>query len=622
MGRNIEFAPRPGIVKDTTANASTGYWTDCDKVRFRKGFPEKIGGWVRYSTNQFLGVCRALYTWVTLDDSLLTAVGTNKKYYVEESGTLNDVTPIVSTATLGTDPLESDAIGSGVIIVNDAAHGQIVGNFVIISGATTFDGLTTGQLNQELEIIEIIDADHYTVDTGGVATAGGVSGGGAAVEVDYLLGSGSASAVYGNGWGAGAWSRGAWSSAAESTTLTSAIRLWSQDNYGEDLLFAPRYGVIYRYDGSSGGRAVAISTEGGANEVPTTVTEVLVSPDERIVFALGCNEIGSADHDELLVRWSDYENYLEWEPSSTTGAGGFRLTSGSRIITGLRAAGEILVWTDTSLFAITFSGSEDVYQNRLVDPNSNIIGPMAKISIGGTTYWMGDRGFYMYDGRVIPLQCSMEDYIFGDLSEDGRSKIVAGSNARFNEVWWFYPSNGSDEPDRYVVYNTIEQIWYHGTLDRTFWIDRGLYNYPRAASTDGYLYTHEFGLDDGSTTPVSAITSYVTSAPVELGGNEDMGRGDRVVFVNKMIPDVTFRQSTGAMPTLTYTFNQRNYPGNAYFSEGTSVAKGATVDQYTDKKSIRLRARALSLTVSNSEVGTDWRLGVQRFETRTDGRKR
>lgn len=575
---------------------------------------------MRYTAQAFAGMCRSMHTWATLRDETLTAIGTSSKYYVEDSGDVTDITPIRDTVTLGSNPITTSS-GSGIVTIADTNHGAQAGDYVIISGATAFNDLTTGQLNQEFVVLTVPDVDTFTVDTGGTANASS-SGGGASVQVQYLLGSGGASSSFGSGWGAGAWGRGTWSSAAEVTTLSASLRLWSQSNYGEDLLFAPRYGPIYRFDSSAGGRGALISAEGGANEVPTTVTEILVAPNERIVLALGCNEIGGSDHDELLIRWSDYENYLEWEPTSTTAAGGFRLQSGSRIITGLLVNREILIWTDTTLFGLSFVGStEAVFQSYIVEPMTDIIGPLAKAAYGSAVYWMGSGGFYVYDGRARPLFCPVEDYVFNDLNIDQQAKVACGTNAKQNEVWWLYPSLGSEEPNKYVIYNVLEDVWYYGTIDRTFWLDRGLFSYPRAASTDGYIYTHEFGVDDGSTTPASAIESYVVSAPVEMGGNEDMGRGDRIAFVNKLVPDVTFRNSTGAMPTLTYTFMQRDYPGLAYEEESSTIDKGATVDRYTKKKSIRLRARALALKVYNNEVGTDWRIGVQRFEARTDGRK-
>lgn len=621
MGRLIEIAPAPGIVRDITTNSATGRWVDCDKVRFRQGFPEKIGGWIKYSTSTFTGMARNMFTWVTLDDSILTAIGTNVKIYSEESGTFTDITPIRRTASLGANPLTSVGAGSGYITITDNTHGATVGDYVTISGATAFDGLTTANLNKEHVITSIIDANSYRVNTGGTATAGSVAGGGAGVSAAYQLNAGANGVVYGSGWGAGAWSRSAWSSAAESSTLTGSLRLWTMDNWGEDLLFAPRYGVIYRYDSSANTRGAAISTEGGASNVPTTVTEILVFSQERIVMALGCNALGSSDHDELMVRWTDYEDYLDWTPASGAAAGGFRLTAGSRIVTGLEANGQVIVWTDTAMFLISFVGGTDIFQQDMISMNTSIIGSMAKTSMRGVVYWMGERGFYAFDGRVTNLPCPIEDYVFGDLDADGRGKVFAVTNDRFNEVWWFYPSSGATECDSYVIYNTVEGVWAYGAMERTAWIDRGLYSRPRACGTDGYVYIHEYGLDDGSTDPATAISSYIESAPFEIGGDQDIGRGDRFAFVNRLIPDVTFRNSSGASPTLTYTFKKRNYNGLAYTSENTSVAKGATVDQYTGHKSIRLRARAIALRVENAEVGTDWRLGVQRFEVRTDGAK-
>ncbi len=596
---------------------------DADKARFRAGFPEKIGGWVKATTETFTGVCRSLFTWVTLSDRILTAVGATSKYYIENSGLLSDITPIDRSATLGANPLQSVSAGSGVIIVTHATHGASVGDYVIVSGATAFDGLTVGDLNQEMIITQVDNVNTYRVDTGGVATAGATSGGGGAVNIDYLLPSGSESSVYGAGWGAGAWSRSTWSSASTSTTLASALRRWSQSNWGEDLIFAPRYGAIYWYDSSVGTRATLLSDEVGASDVPLVTTEILVSTKERIAVALGCNEIGSSVHDHMFVRWSDYENNLDWTPSTTSAAGGFRLTHGSAIVTALESPGEIAIWTDTALYMMPFVGqSDNIFNLQLVSGNSTIAGPTAKTSYLGVLFWMGHRGFYAYDGRVSRLPCTVEDFVFTNISQANIDKTVCGSNGRFNEIWWHYAEEGYDEPNRYVALNVSDGTWTIGTLSRTAWIDRSLgNNYPRAAAQDGYIYTHEYGLDDGSTDPSTAILSYVESAPVEIGPTDEIGRGDRISFVNRLIPDITFRSSTNAAPTMTYVFKERSYPGVAYSSESSSVLGGATVDQYTGKKSIRLRARAIAMRVENEEVGTDWRLGTQRVETRTDGRK-
>jgi len=620
MGRLIDFSPAPGVVKDLTTNAATGGWVDTDKVRFRKNFPEKMGGWAKATTQAFVGICRNMYTWITLDSSILTAIGCPAKYYVEESGLLTDVTPIRLTAALGANPFTSLS-GSGVITVAHTSHGASVGDYVTFSGATAFNSLTTGNLNKEQIVTVVVDANSYKVDTGGTASATS-AGGGAGVTAAYQLTAGSSSAVFGSGWGAGAWGHsGGWGSAATVTTLSASMRLWSQSNWGEDLLFAPRYGAIYRYDGSSGGRATAISVEGGASQVPSSVIEIMVATNSRIVIAFGVNPIGSAVLDPLFIRWSDYENYLEWNPSTTTAAGGFRLTIGSTIVTAIQARQEILVWTDAALYGMPFVGEGDIFQSYLLDSNTTIIGALAKVMLNGIVYWMGQRGFRYYDGSMNILKCPVEDYVFDGMNMDQQAKVVCGSNARYNEVWWLYPSGEAEEPDRYVVFNVEEQVWYVGSLERSYWLDRGVYDHPRAAGTDGYLYTHEFGLDDGSTEPPSAILSYAESAPIEIGPNDSIGRGDRIAFVNRLIPDVTFRNSTAAAPTLTYVFKQRNYSGSAYVDESASIAKGATVDQYTQKKSIRLRSRATALRVENEEVGADWRLGVQRFETRTDGRK-
>lgn len=617
--RLVPFSPRPGIVRDLTKNSAEGYWVDGDKVRFGAGFAEKIGGWSKVSATAFVGYCRSLFAWTLLSGSNVLGIGTNLKFYTETGGTITDITPIRKTTNpLAGNPIASTS-GSGVVTITDTAHGCAVGDYVTISGATAFNDLTTGQLNQEFVVATVPTANTFTVDTGGTANASS-SGGGASVVANYQLSVGAASFVFGAGWGAGAYSRGTWGSASVTTTVSAALRLWSQDNFGEDLLFAPRYGGIYRYDGGSGGRGALISSEGGASNVPASVIEILVSPNERIVFAFGCPPVGSSTMDPLLVRWTDYEDYLEWTPGTTNASGGVRLSAGSACVTSMKTRQEILCWTDTALYGFSFVGGTDIYQNYMIDGNIDIIAPLAKAQWQGRVVWMGKNGFYMYDGRVYQIECPLEDYIFRNMNRDHTFKIHAGTNALFGEIWWFYPSTNATEPDRYVVFNMTDNIWYDGSLPRTAWFDRGLSSYPRAAGADGYLYYHEYGFDDGSTTPASAILSYVESAPLEIGG-DDLGKGDRFIFCDRLVPDLTFRGSTAASPALTYTFKKRNWPGATYVDEDSSVAQTGTVDEYTNRVDLRMRARAIALRVENEQTGVDWRLGTQRFRVRTDGER-
>lgn len=612
MSSFIPLAPRPGLVSDVTPNSAEGSWVDGNNVRFRDGFPEKIGGWVKLSSATFLGTCRSLWTWITLTGKILTGVGTHLKFYVEDGGGYVDVTPIRSTVTLGANPLTTSN-GTGLVTVAHNAHGAVQFDFITISGATAVGGLTTGNLNKEHQIITVIDGNSYQIDTGGTASST-ATGGGAAVQVAYQVNTGIDAVVLGTGWGAGTWGRGTWGSASSTGVFAGQIRIWSQENWGEDLLISPRGGSLYYWDSSAGGRAALVT----GSDVPAQLTKFLISPNERICFAMGCSPVGATPLDPLLVRWSDYEDYTDWTPTSTNAAGGVRLNVGSEIITGLRAQQEILVWTDQALFAFLFVGGSDIFQVRLIDQAIDIAGPNAMQVYSSVTYWIGRNNFYYYDGRVNVLPCTVKQHVLRDLNYDQRDKIFCGVNSLFNEIWWFYPSANSSENDRYVVFNTVEKVWFYGEFGRTAWIDRTFINYPRAAAS-GYLQYHEFGSDIDVTGSPQPLSAFVESAPFELSG-DGMARGDRYYLIDQVIPDVDFRSSTSPSPSLNFSLKKRRFPGDAYASESTSVVQ-TSVGRWTQKASVRLRSRAFAFRVESSEVGVDWRLGSNRFRIRSDGQK-
>jgi len=622
---------RPGVNRETTSYANEGGWFDCDKVRFRFGVPEKIGGWEKLSGRTFLGTCRALHPWVALDGSQFTGVGTHLKYYIEEGGAYADITPIRETTAAG-DVTFAATNGSSTLTVTDNNHGALVNDFVTFSGAVTLGGqITADVLNQEYEIVTVPNANTYTItakDTSGVtvtADASDTGNGGASVVGAYQINTGLDTTVSGTGWGAGTWGRGTWGSGASLATIGSTLRIWAHDNFGEDLIMNVRDGGIYYWDKSTSSapfaRAVSLQDLAGVDATaPTIAKQVIVSDRDRHVIAFGCDpqdNIGTQD--PLLIRFSDQENVLTWEALPTNTAGDLRVGSGSKIVTAVETRQQVLVFTDVSLHTMQFIGPPFTFGINQVSENTTIMGPLAAVAVDDMVIWMGQEEFYMYGGSVQKLPCSVRSYVFNDFNFTQAEKVTCGINSSFSEVWWFYCSASSDDIDRYVVYNYQEQSWYYGNMTRTVWLDRGINQYPIAAARDGYLYLHEIGYDDGSTTPAQPISSYVTSSQI------DIGEGDNFVFMRRLIPDVTFVDSTSPIePTVNFILEARNFPGVNYSQTTTNaVTRTATVpvEQWTDQVHLRLRGRSFALKIESTAEGVGWRLGAPRVDIRPDGRR-
>ena len=614
---------RPGINREGTNYSNEGGWYDGDKIRFRSGFVERIGGWVKVGSEAFNGTCRKLHDFVTLSSENLLFMGTNTKAYLEDSGVLYDITPIRRTVTLGTNPITTQSAGTGVIRVTDVGHGATLGDFVTFSGVNAVDGLTQSDLNKEQEVTSVIDADNYLVDTGGTCSSGSTAGGGSSVVAVYQINIGLNTTILGPGWGAGTWGRFTWGSGAGSLA-GQTLRLWFADDFGEDLLMNIADQDIYYWDASSGTgtRAVSLSSLAGASDVPTVARKVLVSEVDRHVLCFGANPIGETTQDPLLIRWSSQESPTDWTPTATNTAGDLRLSQGSEIVTALRTSRQILIWTDHSLHSLQFLGPPYTFGTALLGDNIRIAGPNTAISINDVVFWMGQENFYMYDGRIQPIPCSVRQYVFKDINRNQSFKFHAGSLASQSEVWWYYCSESSDEIDRYVVYNYLEQTWYYGNLARTAWNDRasGQRSYPQAASTDQYLYDQEFGLDDGSTNPAIPVDAFVQSSDF------DIGDGDQFMFIRRIIPDLNFSNSTAAAPEVEFTMTARNYNGNVtgQGSDSGDVIRSSVVsgqDNYTNQLFMRLRGRQMNLKVSSDTTGVNWRLGAPRLEMRQDGRR-
>ena len=606
---------KPGVDRENTRYAAEGSWYETDKVRFRRGMPQKIGGWVRLSAATFLGVCRSMLNWVTLQRQNLVSVGTNLKYYIERGGAYFDVTPIRATATL-TNPFTTTS-GSATVLVTDTAHGALQNDFVTFSGASAVGGLT---LNGEFQI-SFISEDTYNITSATNASSSATGGG--TVTATYQINTGSEIAVPFTGWSAGTWGSNTW---GNSSTTLSPIRLWSQANFGEDLFFTYRGGSPFYWDASNEltTRAVYVSSLGGASDVPTIVNKAFVSDIFRFAFCFGANDLGAAALDPMLIRWSDQEDVANWTPAATNQAGSLRLSRGSEIVTAIQARQEILVWTDTAVYGLQYLGAPEVWGAQLLGDNITIASTNAAVYSGNIAYWMGTDKFYSYDGTVKTLPCSVRSYVFNDFNFSQYGQVVAGTNERFDEIWWFYCSAGVTQNDRYVVYNYLQDIWYYGTLSRSAWIDSDLRENPMAATYSNNLVNHEVGYDNQESATASPIVATITSSEF------DLDNGDKFMFINRMLPDVTFEGSTVSAPAATMTLLPMQNSGSGYnspLSEGgtntSTVTRSATVpiEKFTGQVFVRVRGRQMAFTMESTEIGVAWKLGIPRLDMRPDGRR-
>ena len=627
---------KPGVNRENTRYTTEGGWYECDKIRFRQGSPEKIGGWQQISSSRFLGVCRALFNWVTLGFLNLIAVGTNLKYYIERGGDYYDITPLRDTTAPGAVTF-SASNGSSIITVNDTAHGSATGDFVTFSGVDA-NGLGAGGnitqavLQQNYQIANVVNSNSYTIiaknpTTGAVVTANASDSGngGGSVVAAYEIPIGSAIQVPLSGWGAGGWGSGTWGIGA---TTSASLRLWSQSNFGEDLVFAYRGSPIYYWNSSAGttnNRGVLLSSLSGASDVPTVVNTVFVSDIYRFVMAFGCNDIGSAGIDPMLIRWSDQESAVNWTPSATNQAGSLRLSQGSEIVTIIQSRQEILVFTDSAVYSLQYLGaSAGVWGATLLASNISIESPNSVAFASGIVYWMGIDKVYFYDGRVQTLSCDLRRFVFNNINIEQTQQIFAGTNEGFTEVWWFYCSANSEAIDRYVIYNYLEKAWYYGTMARTAWLDSGLQPYPIAATYTYNLVQHENGTNDNETGTPVAINAYIGSSEFDIDDGHNFG------FIWRMLPDITFDGSSAASPQATFKLIPMKGSGSGFTtpaSEGGTneapVVRSATVpiEAFTNIIYTRVRARQLIFRVESNDLGTTWQLGAPRIDIRPDGRR-
>jgi hypothetical protein len=652
---------KPGINRDQTDYASEGGWYEMDKVRFRSGFPEKFGGWTVSNINQYKGSARCIFSWSTTNGSNLLGIGTNSKVYVGSGTTLYDITPIQNTYTHSTTPTTDNCInttnGSKTVTVKITGHGATTNTWVLFSGIVgtgspqKIGGIPITEMNTEVQVT-VIDSNTFTFEATTAATSTTTNQGGTAITAVIYMDAGYPITTAGYGWGTSTWGRGTWGSGS-TTPVYEPARLLFMDKFNNDLVFNTAYdtvsgsgGFIYywAFDSSFTTDAVLLSSISGAVAVPQKVQKILFTP-QGFLLALGCTNydptaaapdyLGS--YDPLLIRWSNVDPDLgpepeNWQPTLTNTSGYIRLQSGSKIITAINTRQETLVFTNTSLTSIQYLGSNEVFGAQEMSHNISIIGPNAVVGSNNINYWMGRDRFYTYSGRVDTLPCTLRQYIFTDLNYTQSALIFSGVNNKFTEIIWFYPSANSTEIDRYVVFNYLENIWYYGQLERTAWIDSGVFNNP-VALDNGWVYQHESGTDDGQ--PLGAaplpITSYIKSADI------DVDDGDKYMLIRRVIPDVNFVGSetsnpvTGAAitPQATITVGVRNFPGAATSTtneEGQTtdadiITATATVNQYTNQVFIRARGRQMSFQIGSDTVGTQWQLGLPRVDARPDGKR-
>lgn len=612
----ISLKYRPGLVRDTTNYTNKGGFYECDKVRFRSGSAEKIGGWLKYTPETLIGVCRQMFNYITSFSDNIMWLGTNKKVYAEVGGNLINQTPYRATfsGVPITDCVDTTA-GSTTVNINITSHGCQTGDYVQISGVSGDPGgIPDAEINANHEVTRVNDDNFTFVVTTAASSTG--SAGGASIFVGCEITPGPEINLVGYGWGAGGWGTGqAWGTGS-TVPVVILQRDWWFDSFDNDTVMNIRNGAIYYwvYSATFTGRPVLLSSLPGNSDVPDEAMQILVSQNDKHLLAFGATPYGGGNFDPLLIRWASQDQPEVWTPLPTNSAGFIRLSNGDRIVRALRTRQEILVWTESTLSSLQFTGTTDVFALQQLADNISIFGPRAVATMNNVTYWMGVDKFYTYDGRVNTLYCPLRDYIFEDIDYDQSAQIVCGTNEGWNEIWWFYPSLNSNINDRYVIYNFVEQIWYYGTIERSAWLDSPLRRYPQAIGNH-IFYNHEQGTNDD----ILPMESFITSSDFDL--TTEAGSGEQFMLTKRIIPDVSFSGSTAATPTINMTLKPRNFPGAAYDSEPDLPIIETTVDQYTNQVFIRTRARQMGFKISSDELNVQWQLGTPRLEGRSDGRR-
>lgn len=614
MLQKLQF--KPGVNRDQTNYSNEGGFYECDKIRFRSGYPQKIGGWLNYGQITLKGICRQMFNWITSFSDNLLALGTSKKVYLEGGGFLTDITPIRATfTTTATDNCFDTTIGLTLVNVNIVGHGATAGSFVTFSGVVgPIGGIPQAEFNAEFEITSVTDADNFKITVTTAATSS-TTGGGTGITAAFQINIGNDIAAIGYGWGAGGWGRLGWGSGAL-TPVVDIQRDWFFNNFDNDLAMNIRNGPIYywTYNSSFNTRATLLSAttiDGVApSDVPDEATQILVSQNDKHLLCFGATPFGGGQFDPLLIRWSSQDQPNVWTPQVTNSAGFLRVSRGSQIVCAIATRQEILVYTEGTLSSLQFLGTTDVFGLQELSDNISILSPRSVVTVNNTAYWMGHDKFYAYGGRVETLPCSLRNHVFTNLNYEQADQIVSGTNEGWNEIWWFYPTADSQTNNAYVVYNHLEKIWYYGTINRTAWSDSSLREYPQAVG--GYaIYDHERGVNDD----ILPMTSFIASSDFDLVD------GDQFILTKRIIPDINFAGSTAATPEVTMYIKPRNFPGNAYSNVESGAVIETSVDIYTDQIFMRARARQMAIEIESTDLGVQWQLGSPRLDGRPDGKR-
>ena len=636
----IKLQFKPGVNRDQTDYSNEGGWWECDKIRFRSGYPEKIGGWQKASSDAFQGVCRQMWNWITTYSDNFMALGTHQKVYIENGGYYSDITPLRTVnPTLNTPDTDNcvytDTTAQGIVTIQlPNPHGLTTGDFVTISGVVgPIGGVPASEINGNHEVT-VVSGIVFTIPVTSTITSTVSGSGGTAIIIACEITPGNATAIGGYGWGAGTWSRGAWGLGSTEPVILPQ-RDWWFDNFDNDLVMNIRNGPGYWWvRGTSvdpgtalDTRAITLQTyatnEGfDPNSVPVKIMQLMVSQQDRHLIAFGAVPFGSTnpdDFDPLLIRWADQDTPGDWTPTQTNTAGDIRVSRGSRIVRALPTRQEILVWTDSHLYTLQFLGTLDVFGLQEYADNISIISPRAMATAANITYWMGQDKFYAYTGRVETLPCTLRNHVFQNINIAQVDQIICGTNEQWNEIWWFYPTADSNYNNAYVVYNHLEKIWYYGTIDRTAWLDTPLRRFPQATNTPlddfaaGYVYEHENGVNDDAL----PMVSYIQSSDFDL---ED---GEQFMLCRRVIPDIGFAGSTAQEPEVTMQIRARNFPGSTLSSDPSDgkLVVETSVDRYTDQIFIRARARQMAFKIQSEDLGVQWQIGAPRLDARSDGRR-
>ena len=613
----------PGIRRESTQYAEEGSWYDTDRVRFRAGKPQNIGGYETKVSATFDGAARDLITWSDNDQFKRAMFGTPQKLYEHNGDTITDITPVSTSVTITN--AFTVALSATTVTVTAAGHGRATGDYVFFTSVSgPSGGVTIGGniiFGTSVFQVSVIGANSFAIDVATTASAAQSSASQATVH--YLISTGVSNAAPGLGYGAAAWQAGTSTAgtrayneptSAGATTFSSEITQWSLDNWGEDVIANRRKGTIYFFDTDASTTPLrAVKVSGATNSTPTTVDSVIVSPNDRHAIALGSNQFNTTasptgTYDPMIVRWADQEDYTNWVPSVSSTSGEVQLADGTAIIGGVRSRNAINIWTDNALWLQTFVGPPFTFKFSQMGTNCGLIAPHAAIDYDGRTVWMGFDNFYTFDGQVRTLDCTVRRYIFDRLDLTNKDKIFAGINSEFKEVIWLYPStDGSGECDSYVIWSPDENYWTYGSTLFTTFNDKIVFGntITTGVSVNGNnIYNNE---PDGIfTANGEAITSFIESADF------DIDDGTQLMFLDRLIPDMTLNDGT-----IKFSITTKQFPESTQETE-----KGPfSITKSTSKIDLRARGRQGRVRVSCDAADTSWRWGSVRLSMQQDGRR-